>query len=362
MHNPQPRWNTSQWKKKKNNPDGKATPLTREGLGKPGIPNGTSSSKHPQNLNIGSSSPPQQPHPCCTSSEPDIPSIISQETPNPPLPTHVVTCQCKARAAHHRNHKSMWFIPLCNLEFGNPFLQPRHSGFFPSSSPKGLLHSLVFLVLTVFSSSRIPGNALPLGWGWSWTRLPSRRDASQGPASLCCWKRTLQGQGRAKNASTRCCCGTNMRDSVLLFFPWHRYLPLEPGFRHGINEDEGKCKIKPIFAQRPASHRENSAARPSVFLKLAFNFTKHQLFSRTRQQDQPGPARAAQAGKRFIPGRINPAHSNLCRAIPMEAAGWALLGSPWGVPSLLVPRPSWPGSPHPAPPSAELTGTPRSPR
>lgn len=128
MHNPP----------KKTNPDGKATALTREGLGKPGIPNGTSSSKHPQNPNIGSPSPPQQPQPSCTSSEPHIPSIISQETPNPSLPTHVATWKCKARAAHHRNHKSTWFIPLCSLELGNPFLQPHHSGFFSSSSPKGL--------------------------------------------------------------------------------------------------------------------------------------------------------------------------------------------------------------------------------
>lgn len=254
-----------------------------------------------------------------------------------------------------------------------PTLQPGAWKSFPSASSLQVFfffitqrappHSLVFLVLAPFSSSHIPVNALPLGWGWSWTRLPSRRDASQGPASLCCWKRTLQNQGRAKNASRRCCCGTNRRGSALLFFPWHRDLPLEPGFRQGINEDEGKCKIKPIFAQRPASHRENAAATPSVFLKLAFIFTKHKFFSRTRQQDQPGPTRAAQAGKRFIPGRINPAHnSNLSRGIPMEAAGWALLGSPWGVPSPLVPCPSRPGSPHPAPPSAELTGTPRSPR
>lgn len=118
---------------------------------------------------------------------------------------------------------------------------------------------------------------------------------------------------------------------------------------------------KGIFAQSPSSHRRNSAARSTVFSKLGFIFTKHKFIF---QNTAAGPAqpRSGSAGWEGI----YPRKDKSCPQEPLEGDSYGSCrmgsagGSPWGVPSLLVPRPSRPGSPHPAPPSAELRGTPHS--
>lgn len=220
------------------------------------------------------------------------------------------------------------------LQAGNLFLQPHHSGFLVFFITPRAPSFPAVLQLTH------PSERPPWGWGWSWTsRTDTARDLPPSAAG--------KGHYRAKKTSRRCCCATNTRGSALLCSPWHRYPPLEPGFRHRIHENEGKYKKinKNLWAKTSLPKSQFNSQALSIFKTRFYFYHKHKFFSRTWQQDQPSPARAAQAGKGFGIYARKDKSNPLGRGIPMAAAGWAVLRGPWGAPSLLVPCPPRPGSP-----------------
>lgn len=127
-------------------------------------PKSPSTSNHPQNLNISSCSPPQQPHPSC--------QYLHKLRTN--HPSHNFT----------GNPKSIISWSLLSAKAGLPTTG--------TINPCGLSHSATW-------SQEIPSHSLvtlgffllhhPKGSLISWCS-----STSKGPASLCCWKRTLQSQ------------------------------------------------------------------------------------------------------------------------------------------------------------------------